>query len=126
MSPRRYSLAEAYPSWAIWASTKAFISSGTEIFIVVISRSPSIHSLPRMAKSAKQFRRSRGESIDVKAGRYGTPQLYEVISGDGDRSQSPWEVPCMTRGEISIPQALPFSREISENYRLTWQSMSYI
>jgi hypothetical protein len=45
MRARRYSLAEAYPSWAISASTKAFISSGTEMFIVVIGTSlPTAYS----------------------------------------------------------------------------------
>src|SRR5271165_3147357 len=41
---RRYSLAEAYPSSAIWASTNDFISSGREMFMVVIRRSSSSSS----------------------------------------------------------------------------------
>src|SRR5208337_4429615 len=46
---RRYSLAEAKPSCAIWASTKALILSGTEMFMVVIREALPITMLSPVA-----------------------------------------------------------------------------
>src|SRR5208282_3384719 len=61
---RRYSLAEAYPSWAIWASTNAFISSGTEIFMVVIRYPPFEPIVPSLADFAKRGGNRDAVSID--------------------------------------------------------------
>src|SRR5208282_1094066 len=64
MRARRYSLAEAYPSWAIWASTNAFISSGTEIFMVVIRYPPFERIVPSLADFAKRGGNRDAVSID--------------------------------------------------------------